>query len=191
MERLRNIQHSAYRCRDAEQTRWFYEDVLGLPVVAALALDRDEADGQGVRFMHIFFEMADGNQIAFFDEPDHASPEDFDKKHGFDLHVAFEVESEEALEGWRRHLAAQGVETATIDHGFLHSIYFYDPNGIRLEITKKTPAYDSTMEEEKRDLRERIRAWTDKTRSTKVERLGAAAIDNRVPLSEALPSLKA
>jgi len=190
MEQLKNIQHSAYRCRDAEQTRWFYEDILGLPVVAALALDRDEADGEGVRFMHIFFEMADGNQIAFFDEPDHAVPDDFEKRHGFDLHVAFEVDGEDELSAWRAHLDANGVDNALLDHGFLRSVYFYDPNGIRLEITTKTPAYASTMEDEQKDLRERIRNWTEKTRSTKIERLGAAAIDSREPLTEALPSLK-
>lgn len=190
MERLNNIQHSAYRCRDAEQTRWFYEDILGLPVVAALALGRDEADGEGVRFMHIFFEMADNNQIAFFDEPDHVRPEDFDKRHGFDLHIAFEVSGEKQLSEWREHLAAHDVETSMIDHGFLKSIYFYDPNGIRLEITSKTDAYESTMEEEQHDIRERIRSWTEKTRPAKVDRLGAEAIDDRKPPSEAMPSLK-
>jgi len=185
---LNNIQHSAYRCRDAEQTRWFYEDVLGLPLVAAFTLGRDEADGENVEYMHLFFEMGDGNHIAFFDEPGHAHKEHFDKKHGFDLHVAFEVADDKAWEEWRHRLKRAGVNYMVIDHGFLHSFYFYDPNGIRLEITRKTASYDAHMAEERVTARQKVLEWSKRTQPMKTERFGAGATD-RTYLTPDLPSL--
>lgn len=188
---LHHIHHSAYRCRDAEQTRWFYEDVLGLPLAAAVKLDRDEADGVYAEYMHIFFEMGDGNFIAFFDEPLHASSDDFEKKHGFDLHIAFEAPSEIALQTWRDRLERAGVKFATIDHVFLRSIYFYDPNGIRLEITWKTPKYEPVMAEERANARAQIADWTKSSRELKEQRFGAGAVDQRNHLTPDLPSLVA
>lgn len=185
---LHHIQHSAYRCRDAEQTRWFYEDVLGLPLVAALSLERDEADGEYVEYMHLFFEMGDGNHIAFFDEPAHAAADAFEKKHGFDMHVAFEVPSAEALELWRLRLTRAGVQFSTIDHGFLHSHYFYDPNGIRLEITLKTAAYEPHMKLEKATCHQKIAEWSKRTQPLKTQKFGAGATA-RQTLTPDLPSL--
>jgi catechol 2,3-dioxygenase-like lactoylglutathione lyase family enzyme len=186
---LYNIQHSAYRCRDAEQTRWFYEDVLGLKLAAVLALEPDES-GAAPQCLHIFFEMGDGNHIAFFDEPDHARPEQFEKKHGFDLHVAFEARDAHALAHWKQRWSDAGIAYSTIDHGFLHSIYCYDPNGIRIEITCKTPQYGAYMAQQGGTARQELSRWTQRTRALKAERLGAHEIDRRTHLSADLPPLK-
>ncbi len=187
--RINNIQHSAYRCRDAEQTRWFYEDILGLPLVSALAVARSEGNGEQVTCMHIFFEMGDGNCIAFFDEPDHAEPSDFDKKHGFDLHVAFETHDMDSLRVWEERYRKAGISFDTIDHGFLHSIYCYDPNGIRVEITCKTKDYDKHMAEERNSAHAAVAAWTEQTRALKDKRLGAGTVASRSHLSAELPPL--
>lgn len=187
---LHNIQHSAFRCRDAEQTRWFYEDVLGLPLAAALPLERSEDDGQEVKCLHVFFEMGDGNHIAFFDEPGHARPEQFDKKHGFDLHIAFETPDEMGLEYWKRRFREAGVQFSTIHHGFLHSIYCYDPNGIRIEITCKTPDYATYMVEQRSAARGLVADWTEKTREIKRERLGLESVERRSHLTPDLPPLE-
>ena len=80
LAKITNIHHSAYRCRDAEQTRWFYEDVLGLKLKAALVLDEISGTDIPREYMHLFFEMPDGNFIAFFDEPNNATPESFKHK---------------------------------------------------------------------------------------------------------------
>jgi catechol 2,3-dioxygenase-like lactoylglutathione lyase family enzyme len=186
---LHHVHHTAFRCRDAEQTRWFYEDILGLPLAAALMLGRSEADGENAEYMHLFFEMGDGNHIAFFDEPGHARPRDFDKKHGFDLHLAFEVPDETTLAAWRKRLDAAHVPFSTIDHGFLNSVYFYDPNGIRLEITCKSPTFDSEMAAERSEAREKIADWTKRTRRQKAEIFGDGVVDRRDPLTPDLPSL--
>lgn len=180
LSRLQNIQHAAYRCRDAEQTRWFYEDVLGLKCRAALAFD--EVSGAGIQreYMHLFFEMGDGNMIAFFDDPGSAEPAKFVQKDGFDIHVAFEIDAMEDLEVWKRKIKDARIKCAgPIDHGFVRSIYFFDPNGIQLEITCKTPAYMEIMEKETATASEDIRAWAEKTRARKLALFGAEAIDSR------------
>ena len=90
---VHNMHHTAYRCRDAEQTRWFYEDVLGFKLAAAMVFDEEPGSPVKREYMHLFFQTADGNFIAFFDAPDDVEEKMFIARHGFDQHIAFEVES--------------------------------------------------------------------------------------------------
>lgn len=179
---LANIHHAAYRCLDAEQTRWFYEDVLGLKLAAALAFDAAHGAmlGRPGGYLHIFFEMGDGNYIAFFDEPETAEPAHFARKDSFDLHLAFEVSSMENLLAWQEHINAQGKTClGPVDHGFVHSVYMYDPNGIQVEITCKDPRYAEIMQQEQQHARQALAEWTAQTRACKVARLGQQAVDKR------------
>ena len=133
---LRGLHHFAWRCRDAEETRHFYEDILGLPLVHVVKEERVPSTGEYCPFVHLFFEFADHSHIAFFDlgdngvsVPDPATPR-------WVNHFAMEVENEAALETMRRRLTGHGIETVgPTDHHFIRSIYFFDPNGLRLEIT--------------------------------------------------------
>jgi catechol 2,3-dioxygenase-like lactoylglutathione lyase family enzyme len=161
---------------------------LGLPLSAAFVFGRTEADATDIRFMHLFFDLGDGNHIAFFDEPTHVTESDFDKKHGFDIHIAFECADMAELGERRQKLTDAGVETSQIDHGFLTSIYFYDPNGLRLELTVKSADYADVMRASGREAHTVIDCWLDETRATKVKRLGADALEKR-PTTVALPSL--
>ena len=89
--------------------------------------------------LHVFFEMDDGSSIAFFAEP--SEPFDFSPQRDFDLHLALEVPMGKLHEMFERGKAA-GIETRGIsDHGFIHSIYFRDPNGYVIELT--TPTRDA------------------------------------------------
>ena len=131
MTEIRNLHHAAYRCRDSEETRAFYEDFLGLPLSNALAIG-ETASGRQANVLHTFFEMADGSCLAFFEEPD--APFDFKAQRDFDLHIALEVSRETLLEMFEKGKAA-GMETRGIsDHGFIDSIYFRDPNGYVIEL---------------------------------------------------------
>ncbi|MBC7504968.1 MAG: VOC family protein [Sandarakinorhabdus sp.] len=160
---LRGIHHSAYRCRDAEETRAFYEDLLGLPLAAALEEEREPGSGRKNPFVHIFFKLGDGNYIAFFDAPHSAAPTSFDLVHGFDRHVAFEVADEAAQQVWQNTLNAAGVPCfGPIDHGFVKSVYFSDPNGLPLEITTRVSAHDDIMAAEASHARAIIAGWTAK-----------------------------
>jgi len=177
---IRSIHHAAYRCRDAEQTRWFYEDVVGLKPAAGLVLDTVPGTGEHNPYMHIFFEMDDGNYIAFFDAPADADPEWFDRKASFDMHIAVQVDSEEEMLAMQARIRAHGVKCAgPIDHGFVKSCYMYDPNGIQFEITTRTAQHEAVMAEEKRTLPTVLAEWTKKTRAAKEEKFGAASIDLR------------
>ena len=158
---LKSIHHSAYRCRDAEETRAFYEDVLGLPLAAVVQEEKEPGSGRPNPFVHLFFRLADGNFIAFFDAPGTVKDGDFELAHGFDRHVAFEAESEEKLLAWRDQLNAGGVPCfGPIDHGFVKSVYFADPNGLPLEITVRAAAHDAILAEDAKTAHAVINAWT-------------------------------
>jgi catechol 2,3-dioxygenase-like lactoylglutathione lyase family enzyme len=174
---IRSIHHTAFRCRDAEQTRWFYEDVIGLKPAAGLVLDTVPGTGDHNPYMHIFFELADGNYIAFFDAPADADPAWFDRKASFDMHLAVQVASEEELLSMQERIRAHGIKCAgPIDHGFVKSVYMYDPNGIQFEITARTARHDAIMAEEERTLPQVLADWTKKTRAAKEDKFGSATL---------------
>ena len=140
---LKGLHHIAYRCRDSEETRKFYEDFLGLPLVAALEIGETKT-GRATQALHTFYRMDDGSCIAFFEAPDMAF--DFKPQHDYDLHIALEV-SPADLEAMFAKGKAAGIETRGIsDHRFIHSIYFRDPNGYVVELTAKAPGNDEATD---------------------------------------------
>lgn len=180
LKTLGNVHHAAYRCRDAAQTRWFYEELLGLPLKAALVFDRISGTEAQRDYMHLFFQLGDGSFIAFFDEPDRATPASFERKDGFDLHLALETGSEEALLAWQARINAAGKTClGPVDHGFVKSVYMYDPNGIQVEITCRAPRYAEILAEEQAQVEQTLREWTVRTRAQKERLFGAAALDKR------------
>ncbi len=177
---LGNVHHAAYRCRDAEQTRWFYEEVLGLTLEAAMVFDHVSGTKMQREYMHLFFKLADGNFVAFFDEPATASSDSFERKDSFDVHIALEAESEEAMLAWQARINSMGKSClGPIDHGFVKSCYMYDPNGIQVEITCKADDYDAIMEEDRNQAPAQMAAWTEKTRAQKLALFGEKALDQR------------
>lgn len=180
LKALGNVHHAAYRCRDAEQTRWFYEELLGMPLAAAMVFDHISGTEVNRDYMHLFFQLGDGNFIAFFDEPDRATVESFNRKDSFDVHIALEAESYDDMIAWQESINSKGKTClGPIDHGFVKSVYMYDPNGIQVEITSKAPDYRSILVEEQKHVDEIMDNWTKKTRAQKVEIFGAEAIDKR------------
>ena len=174
------VHHAAYRCRDAGQTIWFYRDVLGLVSDGGLVIEEVPGSHDEDPYMHIFFRMKNGEYIAFFDAPGSADPEWFRRKHGFDLHYAFEVASEADLLAMQQRIRSMGVSVhGPIEHGVLRSVYMYDPNGIQIELTVRTPDHDRIFAEEREARGERLAAWNRRTRRQKVEKFGAEALDRR------------
>ena len=148
---IKGLHHNAYRCRDSEETRAFYEDFLGLRMVSAFEINKGRA-------LHTFFEMDDGSCLAFFEAPD--MPFEFKKQHDYDLHIALEVEPA-AIQEMLAKGKAQGIETRGVsDHGFIHSIYFRDPNGYVIELTAKQAGHDTEMNPRKNSAREKLERWT-------------------------------
>jgi catechol 2,3-dioxygenase-like lactoylglutathione lyase family enzyme len=167
-DRLKGIHHSAFRCRDAEETRAFYEDVLGLPVAAALAFEEEPGTGKPHPYVHIFFRLPDGNFLAFFDAPDSAKAEQFRPGHGFDRHIAFEAGSPEKLAVWKAKLDGAGIPCfGPIDHHFVQSLYMWDPNGLQVEITARAADHDPILAAEEASARSVLAEWTARTAPAK------------------------
>lgn len=130
------LHHFAWRCRNAEETRHFYEDILGLPLVHLIRLDRVPSTGEHCPYVHLFFEMADGSNIAFFDLGDDTAAEPSPNTPSWVNHIALRLATLDQLETMKQRLTDHGIEVLGVtDHHFVRSIYFFDPNGFRLELT--------------------------------------------------------
>jgi catechol 2,3-dioxygenase-like lactoylglutathione lyase family enzyme len=145
MSALRGIHHVAYRCRDAAETVRFYQDMLGMAFTTAFAEDRVPSTQEPDPYMHVFLDAGRGNVLAFFELPTREPMGRDPHTPAWVQHIAFEVESLEALEATRRRLVARGIEVVgPTDHGLFRSIYFFDPNGHRLELTVDTATPEMT-----------------------------------------------
>ena len=135
---IRGLNHVAYRCRDAQETTEFYRDVLGLKLAHVIVQDRVPSTQEYAPHAHVFFEMGDGSWVAFFDLVDEPQV-DQETNPDWAQHLALEVPSVEVLEEKLAALRGHGIDVlGPIDHGFIRSIYFYDPSGHRLELTVRT-----------------------------------------------------
>lgn len=177
---LCSLHHAAFRCRDAEQTRWFYEDVLGMKASAGIVLDEVPGTNDPVPYMHIFFEMGDTNFVAFFDAPSTADPAWFKRKDSFDMHIAIQARDEAHMLEMQQRIRSHGVSClGPVEHHFVRSVYMYDPNGIQVEITTRTADHDRILAEEGVALPQVLKAWTAQTRAEKEAKFGAEVLDRR------------
>jgi glyoxylase I family protein len=137
---VRHIQHHAYACWDTEETRHFYEDILGMPLVATIVLE-DPLRTDGSMYCHTFFEIADGSVLAFFEHTSLFHPKDFTARSGFHRNVALEVEGDAMVRQFKCKLDAAGVTNVLMDHGVSLSLRFNDPNGLVLELMANIPTF--------------------------------------------------
>ena len=129
------IHHVAYRCKDAKQTVDWYENVLGFTYTNAFAEDYVPSTGAYDPYMHIFLDCGGGNIIAFFELPNQPEMGRDEKTPAWVQHLAFKVADFDTLKAAKAHIEAQGVDVlGPTYHGIFRSIYFFDPNGHRLEL---------------------------------------------------------
>jgi catechol 2,3-dioxygenase-like lactoylglutathione lyase family enzyme len=153
---IRKLHHNAYRCRDSEETRRFYEGFLGLPLAGTLEIGETKS-GRKTQTLHTFYGLDDGSYLAFFEAPD--MPFEFKAQHDFDLHIALEVD-EPVLHQMLARGRSQGIDTrGPSDHGFIRSIYFRDPNGYVIELTSKLPGHDEAMDPARNGARRKLDSW--------------------------------
>src|SRR6186713_2089540 len=132
---IRKLHHNAYRCRDSEETRAFYEDFLGLPLVHTIEIGQTKT-GRDTHALHTFFRLDDGS------------------------HLALEV-GPEALQPMLAKGRARGIECrGPSDHGMIESIYFRDPNGYVIELCAKRAGHDTLMDPASNGAREALARWT-------------------------------
>ena len=151
--------HFAYPCRDAQETADFYEKLLELPLVSFMLVPSVPSTGEAGPYAHLFFEMRDGSYLAFFDLGKGVTPEASPNTPRWVQHFAMEVDSVAEVQRFHDKLKAAGVDViGVVDHHFIKSVYFFDPNGLRLEITARTEP-EGYVAKEAAEAHKRLKDW--------------------------------
>ena len=167
MALLQRIHHVAYRCRDAKQTVEWYQKHLGMDFVLAIAEDNVPSTGAPDPYMHVFLDAGQGNVLAFFELPNSPPMGRDANTPEWVQHIAFKVASLDELMAAKARLEAGGVEVlGPTEHTIFKSIYFFDPNGHRLELAvdTATPAMNAELDKVKWDM---LEEWSKTKRAPK------------------------
>ena len=160
---LKGVHHVAYRCKDAKETVEFYQEALGMGFQLAIAENEVPSTGEPDPYMHIFLDAGNDNVLAFFELPEQP---DMDRDHNTPVwvqHIAFRVGSFDELMATKAHLEGMGLDVlGPTHHGIFKSIYFFDPNGHRIELAADigTPEQMKQLNDVAQDM---IDEW-DKTK---------------------------
>jgi lactoylglutathione lyase len=152
---IRKVHHVAYRCIDAKQTVEWYEKHLGMNFVLAIAENEVPSTKEPDPYMHVFLDAGGGNILAFFELPTRSAMGRDETTPAWVQHLALEVDSVDTLLATKAKLEAEGIEVVgPTDHTLFKSIYFFDPNGHRLELAANTatPQMMKKLDEVKRDM---------------------------------------
>ena len=170
---LQQLHHFAWRARDAEETRHFYEDILGLPLYHIIQSDYVPSTGEYCPYTHFFFRLVDGSFIAFFDLGDDQASLPSPNTPAWVNHISFRVNTVDELLATKTRLEAHGISVLGVtDHHIFKSIYFFDPNGIRLELTAQL-AGDAHMQKESTTAHARLAEWTVRKQQMRLARAAA------------------
>ncbi len=155
MPLIQKIHHVAYRCKDAKQTVEWYEKHLGMKFVLAIAENEVPSTKAPDPYMHVFLDAGAGNILAFFELPNQPEMGRDENTPAWVQHLALKVDSVDTLLATKARLEAEGIEVlGPTNHTIFKSIYFFDPNGHRLELAADcgTPEMLQKLEEVKRDM---------------------------------------
>jgi glyoxylase I family protein len=156
------LHHNAYVTRDMEATRHFYEDIIGLPLMATWS-ESDELFGAVRTYCHCFFGLADGGALAFFQFEKPEDAEQFGPKMPFSPfhHIALHVDAE-TQKGIEERLKAAGFkepESFVLEHGYCRSVYATDPNGLIVEFTLDAPNAKKINEHRRKNAHADLKKW--------------------------------
>jgi len=173
------LSHVAYITHDTAATVAFYTEILGMELVNAVLDDKIPSTGDPVPYFHSFFRMGDGSTVAFFEAPE-LPPPAAATHPAYDVfqHLALQVDAPEEVDLWHAWLIGNGLDVlGPVDHKIIYSIYFHDPNGLRLEITA---ALDPTWNDRGDQARDSLAEWNEAKRT---------AVDNGRDLVSVLADL--
>ena len=137
--KLDRIHHVAYRCNDAKETVEFYQRILNMDFMLAFAEDLVPSTKEPDPYMHVFLDAGMGNVLAFFELPNSPEMDRDQNTPEWVQHIAFEVADVDALLEAKASIEAEGIDVlGPTNHGIFKSIYFFDPNGHRLELAANT-----------------------------------------------------
>ena len=165
--KIRRMHHVAYRCKDAKETVNWYVQHLNMDFVLAIAEDHVPSTHAPDPYMHLFLDAGGGNVLAFFELPNSPAMGRDTNTPEWVPHIAVEVESVEPLEAPKAKLEAAGIPVLGVtDHTIFKSIYFFDPNGHRLELACNTgtPEMYKKLDEVKWDM---LEEWSQTKRAPK------------------------
>ena len=138
---IQRIHHVAYRCNNAKQTVEFYQRVMGMDFQLAIAENEVPSTRAPDPYMHVFMDAGNGNVLAFFEIPNSPPMQKDPNTPDWVQHIAFEVESMPDLLAAKARIEAEGIDViGPVEHTIFKSIYFFDPNGHRLELAVNTAA---------------------------------------------------
>ena len=178
---IHQLHHVAYRAKDAEETRHFYEDILGLPLYHIIQSDYVPSTGEYCPYTHFFFRLQDGSFIAFFDLGNDEAAQPSPNNPLWVNHISFRVDSQQALLDMKARLEGHGIEVLGVtDHHIFHSIYFFDPNGVRLELTAQL-ADEFQMLQESKTAHARLADWTARKEQWRRDRAAGKASEALKP----------
>jgi glyoxylase I family protein len=161
--KIRRLHHHAVRTDDMEATRRFYEDVLGMPMVAALKDHLGRATDQETPFLHCFFEMGDGSCLAFFElAPGGHGPANKLPPDGLDHHIAMSMPDFDDIVRLKAKLDSLDYLNCGINHGFCYSLYVRDPNGMLIEFVADAPDELARNEAAAASAHETLAEWRGK-----------------------------
>ncbi len=162
---IQQIHHVAYRCNDAKETVEFYSNNLNMDFILAISEDKVPSTKEPDPYMHIFLDAGNGNILAFFEIPNSPPMGKDPNTPDWVQHIAFQVKDEDALLKAKAELKAKGIAViGPTNHEIIKSIYFFDPNGHRLELTTITASQDM-MDKLHKIGPEMLEEWT-KTKKT-------------------------
>mgnify|MGYP001355214885 FL=1 len=165
--KIDRIHHVAYRCKDAKTTVDWYVKHLNMDFVLAIAEDQVPSTKAPDPYMHLFLDAGQGNILAFFELPSAPAMGRDTNTPEWVQHIAFKVDSVQTLEDTKKRLEAAGIEViGPTDHTIFKSIYFFDPNGHRLELAADvgTPQMYKDLDDVKWAM---LEEWTKTKRAPK------------------------
>jgi catechol 2,3-dioxygenase-like lactoylglutathione lyase family enzyme len=165
--KIDRIHHVAYRCQDAKETVLWYGKYLNMDFILAIAEDQVPSTKAPDPYMHVFLDAGHGNVLAFFELPNSPAMGRDSNTPNWVQHIAFKVEGLDTLETVKAKLEADGIKVVgPTDHTIFKSIYFFDPNGHRLELAVDvgTPDMHRKLNEVKWDM---LEEWSKTKRAPK------------------------
>ncbi len=162
------LHHYAFLTKDQEATRAFYEDIIGLPLVATWS-EADEIFGAHREYCHTFFALGDGSALAFFQFAEQADQEQFDPDFTPTpfRHIALNVTADvQARDRDAPRRVGWDARPRVVDHGYCRSLYTLDPNGLRLEFTVDSDNADEIARDREADAHDTLKRWLAGDRSS-------------------------
>ena len=163
--KIQRIHHVAYRCKDAKETVEFYKNNLDMGFVLAIAENEVPSTKAPDPYMHVFMDAGQGNVLAFFELPNSPEMGRDGNTPEWVQHIAFELETMEELRAAKERLVKAGIDVlGPTNHGIFKSIYFFDPNGHRIELAVNT-CTDEQMKNLNEVAEEMLEEWSQTKRA--------------------------